>query len=550
MDAETPSEVPALVPARMVNQYVFCPRFFHLAWVAGETGENDLTIDGKWIHRRVDEPTGRIGDPDSAFAKATSVTVSSERLGVIAKVDIAESRDGRVVPIELKRGRPKAPDHPVWRPERIQLATNALVLRDNGYRVDYGEVRFAEAREHIPIELTPALVDEVESVLSELRLTAVALIPPDPLVDSPKCPTCIMAAACLPDEHNLIRSRSSRPARRLVPSEDAARPLYLTEPGTRVGVDGERLAVKKDREILAHVRLIDVSQVSVFGNVQISTQAIRELLSREIPICWFSGGGWFFGIADGLSAKNVELRRRQVFADDLGIGLRIARRMVAGKILNARVLLRRNSKARDAGSIREMKRLAVLAEAAESFERLLGLEGGAARVYFSQFSTMVRGDLGPFDFERRTRRPPADPINCLLSYVYGLLVKDCTTTVLGVGFDPYSGMYHRPRFGRPALALDLAEEFRPLVADSTVLTLVNNGEIRPSHFVVRGGAAGLTAEGRRTVISAYERRLDTEVRHPTFGYSVTYRRALEVQARLVGATLLGEIDDYRAMVTR
>jgi CRISPR-associated protein Cas1 len=123
----------------MVNQYVFCPRFFHLAWVAGETGENDLTIDGKWIHRRVDEPTGQIGDPGSSFSKATSVTVSSERLGVIAKVDIVESRDGRVVPIELKRGRPKAPDHPVWRPERIQLATNALVLRDNGYRVDYGE---------------------------------------------------------------------------------------------------------------------------------------------------------------------------------------------------------------------------------------------------------------------------------------------------------------------------------------------------------------------------------------------------------------------------
>jgi CRISPR-associated protein Cas1 len=134
--------------------------------------------------------------------------------------------------------------------------------------------------------------------------------------------------------------------------------------------------------------------------------------------------------------------------------------------------------------------------------------------------------------------------------VYALLVKELTVTSLAVGFDPYLGFYHRPRFGRPALALDLAEEFRPLVGDSVVIQLINNGEVHPSHFIVRAGGVALTPAGRRAVLSAFERRLKKEIRHPIFGYSVTYRRLFEVQARLLGATLLGEIPAYTAFTTR
>jgi CRISPR-associated protein Cas1 len=156
----------------------------------------------------------------------------------------------------------------------------------------------------------------------------------------------------------------------------------------------------------------------------------------------------------------------------------------------------------------------------------------------------------PFSFDGRNRRPPLDAVNCLLSYTYALLTKDLTATAFGVGFDPYMGFYHRPRFGRPALALDLAEEFRPLLAESVVLSLINNGEIRGSHFVVRAGGVMLTADGRRAVLAGYERRLDAEVRHPTFGYTITYRRVLDVQARVLAAHLLGEIPAYIAFTTR
>ena len=134
--------------------------------------------------------------------------------------------------------------------------------------------------------------------------------------------------------------------------------------------------------------------------------------------------------------------------------------------------------------------------------------------------------------------------------MYGLLVKDLTVTANAVGFDPYLGFYHRPRFGRPALALDLAEEFRPLLGDSTVLMCINNGEVTASDFIVRAGGVSLTADGRRAVITAYERRLDQEVEHPVFGYTITYRRVLEVQARMLGAYLLGEVPSYVSFTTR
>lgn len=551
MEAEPVRELPPLVPARMVNEFVFCARFFHLAWSSGEQGENELTVDGKWIHRGVDRESGRLAPPGSeAITRVTSLTLSSERLGVITKVDLIESANGTVTPVEVKRGKPRDPENPVWEPERVQLALQVLVLRDNGYTAERGEVRFAEAKDRVQIEVDREMEDRVVGILDSLRVCAADPIPPAPLVDSPKCLTCIMAHACLPDEHNLLRARSERPSRRLVPREDAASPLYLTEAGTRVGISGEVLEVKRKRDRIGEIRLIDVSQVNIYGNVQMSTQAQRELMSREIPICWFSGGGWFYGITEGLPARNVELRRRQVLAGDK-VNVGIAGRMVAAKILNARTLLRRNGRNRNPDALREMKRLAVLAEAAGEPDRLLGLEGGAARIYFSQFASMIRSDAAEsFRWEKRNRRPPTDRVNCLLSFLYGTLARECTVTLFGIGFDPYVGVFHRPRFGRPALALDLAEEFRPLIADSCVLTLVNNGEVKASDFVERGGGVGLTTEGRRKVLAAYERRMTTEIVHPTFGYRISYRRAIEVQARILAAVIMSELEIYRGMVNR
>jgi CRISP-associated protein Cas1 len=217
-------------------------------------------------------------------------------------------------------------------------------------------------------------------------------------------------------------------------------------------------------------------------------------------------------------------------------------------------LLRRNARELPTDTLHRMAEMRRKAEQAPALETLLGWEGNAAREYFTCFARMFKpatGETEPaFDFAARNRRPPRDPVNALLSFLYSLLVKEMVVTLVGVGFDPYLGFYHQPKYGRPALALDLMEEFRPLVADSAVLTLINNGEIKRSDFITRAGAVALTESGRKRVIEAYERRLEMLVTHPIFGYQISYRRVFEVQARLLGRFLLGEIPSYPAFCTR
>lgn len=547
------NSVPTVIPARMINEYVYCPRFFHLAYVGREEGENDFTVEGKWLHRRVDRGGRRGGGRTggglgSAGLEVRSLELTSERLGMSAKVDVVRSEGDVATPIEYKRGASKPGDHPVWLPERVQLAVAGLLLRERGYRCDHGVVYFTGSQERVEVEFTDEFVGIVLRSVAEMRRVAADPVPPEPLEDSPKCPACIYVGICLPDEKQLLRGRRSSPPRRLLPADPAAAPMYVTTPGARVGRDGDRIVVTQGGERIADRRLIDVSQLVVYGNVSVSTPLLRELQSRDVPISYFSSGGWFSGITTGLPSKNVEIRRRQALLSD-EVQVEIARRMVEAKVLNSRTLLRRNGSPRDDRALKELKRLAVRVGKASDAESLLGLEGAAAALYFSRFSRMLkRGD--DFDFTRRNRRPPVDPVNALLSFTYGLLARELTAVSLSVGLDPYLGVFHRPRFGRPALALDLAEEFRPLVADSVVIGLINNGEVRRSHFVEADGAVSLTQQGRRTVLKAYERRVTTEFTHPVFKYKVSYRRAMEIQARILAAVLLGEFDQYTGVVTR
>jgi CRISPR-associated protein Cas1 len=259
----------------------------------------------------------------------------------------------------------------------------------------------------------------------------------------------------------------------------------------------------------------------------------------------------------GMGHKNIELRRHQfAAASDPRRSLELARRFVSVKVRNCRTLVRRNHGDVEEIALKRLRRFAAEAWRSPGVEHLLGVEGSAARLYFSLFGQMLRpqgadaADSLSFDFEERNRRPPRDPVNALLSLGYAVLTKDVTTTLMAVGFDPYLGFYHQPRYGKPALALDLMEEFRPLIVDSVVLGAVNGGIVRGRDFVRRAGAVALTDAGRARFLQAYERRMDELVTHPVFGYRISYRRVLEVQARLLGRHLAGEIAHYPAFVTR
>lgn len=601
---------PDLVPARMINEALYCERLLHLEWSQGEFADNAFTVEGRAVHWRADAPRGDLPPPaiasnDSSEAaaegdvetlvaerpyEARSLWLSSERLGITAKIDVVEGdAAGRVVPIEYKRG--AVPDVPegAYLPERAQVCAQALLLRDHGYSCTEGAIYFAASRRRVPIVIDDTLIAITLKAVGRAREIAASPEPPPPLQDSPKCWGCSLSGICLPDETNLLARMEGgfvEPApepepedpmlaeltgplerdpwdlvgpqpdppqtlRRLHPARDDKVPLYVQENGARISLNGNKLVIQSRDSPAVSARLTNTSQVVLWGNTQITTPAIRALLERGIPVSFFSYGGWYYGRATGFETKNVALRVAQhQAAADPAFCLKLACGLVASKIRNCRTLLRRNHEASDPVVLGELEQLARKAEDCAAIESLLGIEGTAARYYFQAFTGMLKRAVSSFDFEGRNRRPPRDPINALLSFTYSLLSKDFAITVTAVGLDPLLGFFHQPRFGRPALALDLMEEFRPIVADSVVIGALNNETITAGDFVSRSCGVALKPAARRKLILAYERRMDQLVTHPVFGYRISYRRVLEVQARLLGRLLLGEVDSYPDFRTR
>lgn len=555
-----PGDLP-LLPARMINEYQYCPRLAYLEWVQGEWAESADTVEGRHAHRRVDQRSGDLpkasnteGDDETVHAR--SITLSSVRLGLIARMDLVEGQGSHVTPVDYKRGKRPHVAHGAYAPERVQLCVQGMILEEHGYECTEGVLYFVESRERVRVAFDDELRALTRNAIDGLRLVAAGGQIPRPLEDSPKCARCSLAGICLPDEVNFL-VKNETPPRPLAVSRDEALPLYVQARGAKVAKKGETLEVFVEDTKVQTVRLIDVSQLVLMGQIYVTTPTLHELMSREIPVSWHSFGGWFLGHTVGTGHKNVELRTAQYRASfDPQTCLRLARGLVIAKIQNQKTLLRRNWK-RDAppeelmdGFLQDIRR----AQRATNLGELLGTEGQGAARYFGGFSEMLgRDDQNPtlsFDFQTRNRRPPTDPVNAMLSYAYSLLTRAWTVALTAVGFDCYRGFYHQPRYGRPALSLDMMEPFRPLIADSSVIQAINNGEVRPSDFISAAGSVNLTDDGRKRFIGTFERRLGQEVTHPEFGYKLSYRRLLELQARLLGRYLLGELSEYPNFTTR
>jgi CRISPR-associated protein Cas1 len=692
-----------LLPARMLNEFVYCPRLFFYEHVEGVFVHNADTLRGADQHTRVDSGTGAMpkarkkktttnasagGNPastdapsDSGDAAATvpgdasaasqpaadatpkpeienetihsrSVMLGSDTLGIVAKLDLVEAtiepvdqitdltsqiahpRAATVVrPVEYKSGAPRVADDGslvLWDADRMQLGLQMLLLRENGYVCDEGVVYYRQTRQRVRFTLDADTEAWIHRNIAAARSCIGGPIPA-PLAHSAKCPRCSLVSVCLPDETNLLRTgpdaelpspetqlafsglldgeASADPdtltdaladddpawealpepriprlthegdVRRLIAPDIDTKALYVNTPGVGIMKKGETVVVKEQGAPTLEVRIKDLHHLAIFGSAQLSTALVQTLCEREIPVSFFSMGGWFYGLARGHGLTNVFTRIRQFSrATEPEQALPFARLFAYGKIRNQRTLLMRNHVEPPPSALRILKHAASAALAANSHAMLLGIEGAAALCYFRNFGGMIKTQeerddipgledpaatptnetsgnppaqaLFNFDFKTRNRRPPRDPVNALLSLAYSLLARDCTIAAHAVGFDPYIGFFHQPRFGRPALALDIMEEFRPLVADSVVLTAINNRMLGPGDFVQAGDAVNLSYAGRRRFLFAYEKRMGDTVTHPVFDYKVSYRRAIELQFRLLARALTGEIDRYVPFTTR
>ncbi len=495
-----------LIPARMLNEYVYCPRLFYMEWVQGEWENSADTLQGNFVHRRVDRESGSLPenpDEDSTPFTARSVYMSAVKVGLTARMDLVEGDGRHMTPVDYKKG--SMPDIPggIWEPEKIQLCAQALILRENGLLCEEAIIWYAESRKRLTVPITPELVSDTLKHITDIRVLIADNELPLPLENSQKCPRCSLVGICLPDEVTLFRHKSKKKpdTRRLVAACQDKLPLHLVDQGAYLGLKGECMQVRKNKQILDNLRFLDLSSVSLYGNIQVSTQVLRELCSRNIPVSFFSYGGWFYGLMQGMPHKNITLRIRQFEASaDPVFCLNAAAHFVNGK--------------------------------------------------FSCFTGMFKKGTWRFTFTERNRRPPRDPVNCMLSYGYSMMTKDLTITAAKVGFDPYLGFYHQPRYGKPAIALDLMEEFRPLIVDSTVLSCINNEIIKEEDFIVRNFGVSMKEGARRKFIEAYSRRMETLITHPVFEYRISYRQVLEVQVRLFSRYLQNEIPEYPAFKTR
>lgn len=330
--------------------------------------------------------------------------------------------------------------------------------------------------------------------------------------------------------------------------------LYITEPGAMVRKDGEQLKVTTPKEgTLLKMPLANLEQLVVMGNVTVTAAVVQTLLERGVGVVYLTGSGKLLGRLQPPERKNVPLRWAQFrAAADENQRLAIAKDIVRGKLHNQRTLLQRSAREGSHGldkGIRQLHALTKRAERAETLDELRGIEGAGAAAYFHELPKMIKA-FG-FPFSGRVRRPPTDPVNSLLSFGYVLLMNEVLTACQVVGFDPYLGYLHMDRYGHPALALDLMEEFRPVLVDSLVLSFINRRMIEPEDFEVGlGGVRRMKPHALRKFLGAWESKRRTVITHPIFQTQVPYWRAVELQARILAKRLLGETDQYVPFLNR
>lgn len=539
---------------------MYCPRLFYYQWVENIFIENPDTVAGDRVHKRTDRETQTGPDWDQALQEGEtlrSVSLQSEKLGLTGVVDLLHSDETGPRLVDYKKGSPRRDSNGNLTPKEadaVQIVAYAMLLDEAGSPPVSASIYYAAEKQHVPVSLEPCHFDHCRGLITEARALAASGQCPPPLQDDPRCSYCSAYSVCLPTESNYWLSKEAPPPKTDTnrgprPECDEQDILIVQKPGASVGCRAGHLTVSYKGDVLTRMPAHQVRAVYLYGAVQMTAAATQFCLEHALDVSFFAPSGRFLGLLSGLPASGVDARMGQYrhFADATA-RLAIAREFVRGKIHNQRVLLMRNA-CPEKQEIKEMSQLRDRTAKVGSMTELLGLEGRAAAIYFGLFKTMLRQDMG-FDFTKRNRRPPRDPVNAILSLSYSMLCKEIAGILWGVGLDPFLGFMHEARYGRPALALDLMEEFRPLVADSVTLSLINRSELKPNDFVYTTKGVFIKDNARRSFWEAWARRLDNEVTHPVFGYRMTYRRMFEVQARQLWRLLRGEASRYEGFTTR
>ncbi|WP_373481267.1 type I-D CRISPR-associated endonuclease Cas1d [Geminocystis sp.] len=331
--------------------------------------------------------------------------------------------------------------------------------------------------------------------------------------------------------------------------------IYITQDDAFIGKTDERIHVKADKKQLLDVPFIKVDGLVILGRANFSPALVNELLTRKIPLSFLTSTGKYLGRLEPELTKNIFVRKAQwSITENSAKTIHIVRGFIRGKLKNYRNLIqlrnRQDNQEKLEKSITQIESIIDSLEQKNNIDSLRGLEGAGSAIYFSCFNLLIKNNN--FEFITRNRRPPTDPVNSLLSLSYALLRHDVQSAVNIVGFDPYLGYLHVPHYGRPALALDLMEEFRPLVADAVVLNVINNKKLTPNDFITEplSNAVSLTKESLKIFLRLYEEKKQSKFKHPVLNKQCTYQEAFEIQTRLLAKYMMEETNQYPPLIIK
>ena len=523
-----------------LHALAYCERLFYLEEVEEIRVADAAVYAGRRLHEKLAADEGEL----------VSLVLESETLGIRGKVDCLRRRDGQLIPYEHKRGRSAKGDNgsQAWPSDRLQVCAYTLLLEEHtGAPIAEARIRYHANNTTVRVPVDEKARADVRKAIARARELNQTVERPPVAENDWLCLRCSLAPVCLPEEERLAKDEDWKPVR-LFPQDRERRTVHVTTQGARVGRSGETLTVTDTAGQKQVFPVREVGEVVIHGYAQVSTQAIHLCASQEVGIHWFTRGGRY---VSGLvsSASPVQRRVRQFEAlRDPGLIFRLSRRLMIARASSQLGFLLRASRGKDRkalgieDAVQGLRNSLRAANYAEGLDSLRGHEGDAGRHYFSGFPGLLRVDLDDrLRFNGRSRRPPRDRINALLSFGYALLYRDVLQAMLAVGLEPAFGFFHQPRSAAHPLVLDLMELFRvplwdmPLVASVNRLQWDVNGD-----FTQAGKQVWLSDAGRKKAIEVYERRKEDRWKHPVTGYSLSYARLVELEVRLLEKEWAGE----------
>jgi CRISPR-associated protein Cas1 len=535
-----------------LHALAYCPRLFYLEEVEELYTQDAAVFAGRRLHAELEK------QEDEEWEE---LFLESEELGLRGRVDALRTRARQTIPYEHKRGRCHRDDNKqpqAWESDRIQILAYACLLESAlGIQIQEGRIRYHADNVLVRVPLNDEGRATVREAIQQARQLRTSTHRP-PVTDNERmCARCSLAPVCLPEEARLAHNREWQPMR-LFPKDDERQVIHILEPGTAVGRTGEQLKLTRRGKPTETFPVQQVGQVVLHSFSQISTQALHFCVAQGIGVHFISGGGRYLGSFDTRQGS-IQRRIRQYEAlSNPDTCLKLARTLVNCRAQGQRKFLMRGQRgtkvvsAKLEKAIAQMKAILKQVPKADSLDSLLGLEGKLAAVYFGALPCLIAPGVPPeLHFDHRNRRPPKDRFNALLSFGYALLIKDVMNAILTVGLEPALGLYHQPRSQASPLALDLLEVFRVPLVDMPVMASINKGQWDvQADFEVRGVQVWLSDAGRRKLVSLYERRKEESWKHPVTGYSLTYRRLLELEVRLLEKEWSGEGGLFGQLVVR